>query len=85
MNTCSNLANLYINHDLGNPDDVARAISQLEASEFDENGRNAYFVGLAYATGRGKPEDKDKALSFFYKSCDAGMAEACSELEAIGN
>lgn len=85
LNTCANLAKLYIIHDLGNPDDVARAISQLEASGFDASGRNPYFIGLAYSTGRGRPVDKNKALGFFQQSCDAGWSEACSELEAIGN
>jgi len=84
MNTCCNLANLYINHDIGFPDDVARAISQLEASEFDATGRNAYFIGLAYSTGRARGVDQNKALAFFQQSCDSGWPEACSELELIG-
>jgi hypothetical protein len=84
LNTCANLAKLYIIHDLGNPDDVARAISQLEASGFDASGRNPYFIGLAYSTGRGRPVDKNKALAFFQQSCDAGWPEACSQLEATG-
>jgi len=84
LNTCANLAKLYIIHDLGNPDDVARAISQLEASGFDASGRNPYFIGLAYSTGRARPVDKNKALTFFQLSCDAGWPDACSQLEAIG-
>ena len=84
LNTCANLAKLYIIHDLGNPDDVARAISQLEASGFDASGRNPYFIGLAYSTGRARPVDKNKALTFFQLSCDAGWPDACSQLAAIG-
>jgi TPR repeat protein len=80
MKGCCNLASLYIYDDVGNPDDVTRAISRLEASEFDAEGRNPYFIGLAYTTGRGKSVDKNKALAFFHQSCDAGMLDACIQV-----
>jgi hypothetical protein len=35
------------------------------------------FAGLAYATGRGKPLDKQRALSLFHRSCDAGWRDGC--------
>jgi hypothetical protein len=84
MDVCGNLVNLYINHNIGSPDDASHAISQLEASESDEGGRNAYFIGLAYSTGRGRQLDNDKALAFFQRSCGAGMNDACLQLKAIG-
>jgi len=77
MTVCGNLVNLYINNEIGSPEDVARAIGHLEASEFDENGRNRFFIGLAYVTGRGRPVDKNKALGLFHQSCDAGWLESC--------
>jgi hypothetical protein len=83
LNVCSNLANLYINHGLGNPGDVERAIGYLEAFGPDANGRNLYFVGLAYATGRGRPVDKNKALALFQQSCDAGWLDACTQIEQM--
>jgi hypothetical protein len=76
-NGCCNLASLSINHDLGNPDDVARAISHLEGFEVDAIARDPFCIGLAYSTGRGRPVDKNKALGFFHESCDVGLLNAC--------
>lgn len=80
---CGNLVELYVRDGFGDPADVARAVSRLEAAGFDASGRSPYLVGLAYATGRGRPVDEHKALQLFERSCRAGWREACREREAI--
>ena len=76
-----NLANLYINYQHGRPEDVAQALDQLEATpQLDTHGRNSFFAGLAYATGRGKPLDKQRALSLYRRSCDAGWRDGCIQV-----
>jgi hypothetical protein len=77
VNACCNLATLSIKHDLGNPDDVAQAISHLEGFEPDAVARDPFCIGLAYSTGLGRSVDKNKALGFFHESCDAGLLDGC--------
>ncbi len=82
---CANLAELYVREGVGNPGEAARAISRLEAGGFDPTGRNAYIVGLAYATGRGRPVDERRARALFERSCAAGFSDACLRREALEN
>ena len=42
-----------------------------------------YNLGLMYANGEGITQNKPKAVELFKKACDAGIAQACEDYEAL--
>lgn len=72
-----NLANLWFFNQVGNAEDLAKALNRMEApSVQDQDGRMAYAVGLAYLNGNGRPLNKARALELFHKASDLGWVDA---------
>ncbi len=71
-----NLANLWFLNQVGDAQDVARALDRMEASvAHDTDGRVAYALGFAYSSGNGRPLNKARALELFHKSSDLGWLD----------
>lgn len=85
MGGCCNLVNLYVQFNVGDSEQVHQALNRLERAVTDEDleGRNSFFVALAYDHGRGKPRDKHKALAYYQKSSAAGWLDGSIRLASM--
>lgn len=81
----ANLASMYLGAAHGEPGrEVMQALDQLEAAcAGDVAGDFYYLVGLAYETGRGKPQDPQRAREFFKRGCSRGSFQACEGLSRV--
>lgn len=59
---------------------AAPASAQTESEPACKAGdaEACFYTGAEYAQGLGAPEDKQKAASFFLKSCDGGIPDGCT-------
>ncbi|MEZ5937356.1 MAG: tetratricopeptide repeat protein [Hyphomonadaceae bacterium] len=62
------------------------ASAQESASEGacrNGDAESCFYTGAEYAQGQGVAEDKQKAVTFFLKSCDMGVPDGCSSSGAL--
>jgi hypothetical protein len=70
-------------HERKSDEDVARALDRLEQeSDMGVNWRMSFLVGVAYETGRGRPQDKGRAIEL-YERCGLGNLYAAKGLARI--
>jgi len=82
---CANLANQFLFLREARSDaDVARALAALEkAASAGANAKACYLLGFAYETGRGRPQDAEKARLFYDEACRLGHPDACQALGRV--
>ena len=56
----------------------ASAQSESEPACNAGDAEACFYTGAEYAQGLGVPEDKQKAATFFLKSCDGGIPDGCT-------
>lgn len=52
--------------------------SQSEAGCRANNAEACFYTGAEYAQGLGVPENKQRAIEFFLRSCDMGIPDGCN-------
>ncbi len=64
--------------------DVARALARVEQDCGQAtDGRSCFLLGYAHETGRGRPQDRSRALELYETGCARGQAEACKALARL--
>jgi TPR repeat protein len=81
---CSNVAIQFLFHGVTASEAAAsRALDALEAAAGEPGGaipgQAAYLVGFAYATGRGRVADYQKAYEMFLKAAELGSVQGATE------
>jgi hypothetical protein len=84
---CANLASQFLFlREARSDEDVARALAVLErgtlarGASAGANAKACYLVGFAYETGRGRPQDVEKARRCYDEACRLGHPDACKAL-----
>jgi TPR repeat protein len=82
---CANVANQFLFlREARSDEDVARALARLEqAASAGASAKACYLVGFAYETGRGRPQDLERARRCYEEACRLGHPEACKALERM--
>jgi TPR repeat protein len=84
-NGCANVAIQYLFlHERRSEEDLAQAFHQLERwADTNAGGLGCFLVGFAYESGRGRPRDLERAITF-YRRCGPDNLYACKGLARLG-
>jgi Sel1 repeat len=64
--------------------DLLIALRHLEEDcASSTTGQSCFVLGAAWETGRGRPQDLDKAREYYKQACSRGYPEACKRLDLL--
>jgi TPR repeat protein len=67
------------------PEDVAKGMAFLERACESPEREQCATLAMRYRRGVGVPADREKALRYFTRACEAGDGFACKQADELRN